>query len=62
MARMVKEEVYKHYPGKGLKTLGLLLFATGLLRYFGFDWSVVLMVVGLLLMLKACLLKRKLKK
>jgi hypothetical protein len=58
MAKAVKEE-YGHYPEKGLKVLGMMLFVTGLLRYFGFGWDVVLMVVGLLLMLKACLLKYK---
>ena len=59
MAKMVKEEEHRYYPGKGLMVLGMILFVTGVLRYFGIEWNVVLMVLGLLLMIKACLFKYK---
>lgn len=58
MAKMVKEE-HKYHPGMGLKVLGMVLFITGFLRYFGLDWSIVLMVLGVFLLIKACLLKYK---
>jgi uncharacterized membrane protein len=57
MAKAVKE--LEHYRGEGLKVLGMILFVVGVLRYLGIEWSVVLMILGALLMLKALLLKYK---
>jgi len=39
--------------------LGVVLFAIGLLRYLGYDWNIVLMVVGVLLFIQGIILKTK---
>jgi hypothetical protein len=39
--------------------LGIILFLIGLIRYYGYDWNVVLMSVGIVLFLKGVILKCK---
>jgi hypothetical protein len=41
--------------------LGLILFLIGIIRYYGYDWNIVLMVVGIVLFLKGIMLKFKFK-
>jgi hypothetical protein len=61
MPRATKEEEYKYqyHPVMRMKALGVALFVAGLLRYIGLDWSVVLMVLGVLVLLKALILQQK---
>ncbi len=40
-----------------LKILGTILFVIGLLRYLGFDWNIVLIVLGIVLMAKGFFFK-----
>jgi len=44
-----------------LMWLGLMLFLIGIIRYYGYDWNIVLMVVGIVLFLKGVILKFKFK-
>jgi hypothetical protein len=53
-----KEEWHKH-KGKFLISLGVLVFVVGLMRYLGFDWPMVLMAAGILILLKGLYLKMK---
>lgn len=53
-----KEEWHNH-KGKFLISLGVLVFAVGLMRYYSFDWPMVLMVAGILILLKGLYLKMK---
>ena len=39
--------------------LGIILFLIGLIRYFGYDWNIVLIVVGIVLFLKGIISKFK---
>jgi hypothetical protein len=41
--------------------LGVLLFLIGFLAYVGYDWKVILMIVGVLLFLKGIWLQLKKK-
>lgn len=45
--------------GKRAMFLGILIFLIGILRYYGYDWNIVLMAVGVLLFLKGIILKLK---
>lgn len=38
--------------------MGALIFLIGLLKYMGQDWSVILMIVGVLIVLKGILIKK----
>lgn len=62
MAKEVKsdvcEKLIKATPCRAM-FLGIVLFAIGLLRYLGYDWSIVLMVVGVMLFIKGIILKLK---
>jgi len=53
----MKEE-HEKYTGKKLAMLGVLLLVVGVMRYLNFDWSYVFMVVGILMILKALMLKK----
>lgn len=57
--RAAESPVY-HCP-VGVKAMGLALFLFGLLRYFDVDQNVSFMVVGLALMLKGFMHKKKSK-
>jgi hypothetical protein len=52
------EKWHKH-RGKGLISLGVLVFIIGLLRYYAFDWPVILMIAGILMILKGLYIKMK---
>jgi hypothetical protein len=54
----VKEECCMH-KGRLVVSLGGLVFLIGVMRYYQFDWSVVLMVAGILILLKGIYIKMK---
>jgi len=41
--------------------LGLILFLIGIIRYYGYDWNIVMMTLGIVLFLKGIILKFKFK-
>jgi len=53
----MKEEHGKD-KGKKLAMLGVLLLVVGVMRYLSFDWSYVFMTVGILMILKALMMKK----
>lgn len=50
------DDVHPHH-GKPLIIAGAALFLAGLLRFYNIDWSVVLMIVGVLLLAKGLVIK-----
>lgn len=53
-----KRFVRTTHEWKGKKILiGTLIFFVGLLRYLEIDWSIILMIVGALVVLKGALIK-----
>jgi uncharacterized membrane protein len=51
---MMEHEKHKK---KKIAMLGVLLLVAGIMRYLNFSWAHVLMVVGILLILKAFMMK-----
>ena len=58
MAAKDSSKEWMHWHAKKMMMIGVGLFIAGLLRYMGYDWSVVLMVLGALAFIKG-LMKMK---
>ena len=48
---------WMEWHAKKMMLGGALVFIVGLLRYWGYDWSVVLMIIGALIFLKGLMKK-----
>lgn len=54
-----KQECCCGHTPKRAMLMGIALFIAGILKYMGYDWSIVLMAIGVLLVLKGIILKLK---
>ncbi len=52
-------EKWQKHKGKKAVAMGILVFIIGLLRYLGYDWSMVLMIAGILMVLYGFVMKMK---
>lgn len=61
MAKGNVNEFYYH-KGKALIIAGLVTLVAGVLRFYKIDWSIVLMVIGAILLIKGMIIKSAKKK
>lgn len=66
MVKRTKSDVYEKLIQEKIKRMpchimffGTILFVIGLLGYLGYDWTIILMILGILVFLKGIIVKLK---